>query len=42
MCCFRESSTITHMESCFWEVLGNPTMKSILMSSYFHDGISKG
>jgi hypothetical protein len=35
-------SMTTHMESCFWDVLGRPTMKSILMSSHFHDGMGSG
>src|SRR5579883_3274268 len=33
---------MTHIESCLWEVTGNPTMKSMLMSSHFQDGIGKG
>jgi hypothetical protein len=33
---------ITHMESCFWDVLGRPTIKSTLMSSHFHDGMGRG
>jgi hypothetical protein len=35
-------STITQIESFFLAVRGKPTMKSILMSSYFHMGIDKG
>src|SRR6185503_341515 len=31
-------STITHMESCPFCVLGNPTTKSIPISSYFQTG----
>jgi hypothetical protein len=35
-------SMITQMESFFLAVRGKPTMKSILMSSHFHEGIDKG
>jgi hypothetical protein len=35
-------STITQMESCLSEVLGRPTIKSILMSSHFQEGIGRG
>src|SRR6185369_17125723 len=35
-------STITHIESYPLEVLGKPTMKSILMSSHFQEGILRG
>ena len=35
-------STITQIESYPFVVGGNPTMKSILISSHFHEGISKG
>jgi hypothetical protein len=34
-------SMITQMESKPFAVLGNPTMKSILISSHFHVGIGK-
>jgi hypothetical protein len=30
------------MESNPFDVLGNPTIKSILISSHFQDGIGKG
>ena len=39
---FVRRSTITQIESYPLEVLGKPTMKSILMSSHFQDGILKG
>jgi hypothetical protein len=33
---------ITQMESYFWDVLGRPTIKFILISSHFHDGMGSG
>jgi hypothetical protein len=38
---FVSRSMITQMESKPFAVLGNPTMKSILISSHFHVGIGK-
>jgi hypothetical protein len=38
---FVSRSMITQMESKPFAVLGNPTMKSILISSRFHVGIGK-
>jgi hypothetical protein len=38
---FVSRSMITQMESYPFAVLGNPTMKSILISSHFHVGIGK-
>jgi hypothetical protein len=35
-------STMTHIESNPFEVLGKPTIKSILISSHFQDGMSNG
>jgi hypothetical protein len=35
-------STITQMESYLKEVLGKPTIKSILISSHFQEGIDRG
>ena len=39
---FVRRSTITQIESYPFEVLGSPTMKSILISSHFHEGIFRG
>jgi hypothetical protein len=39
---FVKRSTITHIESYSAWVRGNPTIKSILISSHFHSGIFKG
>ena len=36
---FVRRSTITQIESYPFDVLGSPTMKLILISSHFHDGI---
>jgi hypothetical protein len=35
-------STTTMIESCCLLVLGNPVIKSIVTTSYFHSGIGKG
>jgi hypothetical protein len=35
-------STITQIESCFREVLGKPTIKSMLISSHFQEGMGRG
>src|SRR6185503_8311506 len=35
-------STITHMESCPFCVLGSPTTKSIPISSHFQTGMGRG
>jgi hypothetical protein len=35
-------SMITQIESCLREVLGKPTIKSILISSHFEEGIGRG
>uniref|UniRef100_A0A0A9FR86 Uncharacterized protein n=1 Tax=Arundo donax TaxID=35708 RepID=A0A0A9FR86_ARUDO len=39
---FVNLSTMTHMESCPFGVLGNPTIKSIPISSHFHTGTGRG
>jgi hypothetical protein len=39
---FVSRSTITQIESWWREVLGRPTMKSMLMSSHFHESIDRG
>jgi hypothetical protein len=38
---FVSQSMITQMESYPFTVLGNPTIKSMLISSHFHVGIGK-
>jgi hypothetical protein len=39
---FVNRSTMTHIESFPFCVLGSPTMKSMLISSHFHTGICSG
>ena len=39
---FVNRSTITHIELRPFGVLGNPTMKSMLISSHFHTGMCNG
>jgi hypothetical protein len=33
---------ITQIKSCLWEVLGKPTIKSMLISSHFQEGMGRG